>query len=134
MLGKFLLPGNIARTDGIGPDIDFAVDRGRLLVITLGIDRVLEQERLTISIWGSPDGSNWGVVPLISFPSKYYCGMYSRLLNLAKHPDVRYLRVEWKMSLWARLEITPLFGYHVFAEASGARVRAATALTAADVA
>jgi hypothetical protein len=41
VLGKFLLPENIARTDGIGPDIDIAVDLGKLLVITLGIVRVL---------------------------------------------------------------------------------------------
>jgi hypothetical protein len=133
MLAKFLLPENIARTDGIGPDVDLAVDRGKLLVITLGIEQVLEQERLTISVWGSPDRSNWGVGPLLSFPSKSYCGMYSLLLNLAKHPDVRYLRVEWKMSRWAAREITPLFGFYVFAEASGARVRGATAITATIV-
>ena len=133
MLGKFLLPENIARTDGIGPSIDVAVDRSKLLVITLCIGQVLEHERLTISIWGSPDTSNWAFGPLMSFPSKYYCGMYSRLLNLANYPDVRYLRVEWKMSRWAMREITPLFGFYVFAEASGARVRGAAAITAAII-
>jgi hypothetical protein len=133
MLGKFLLPENIARSNGIGPDIDVAVDRCKLLVITLGIDRVVEQQALTISIWGSSDTSDWGIGPLISFPSKYYCGIYSRLLNLVNHPDVRYLRVEWKMSRWDKREITPLFGFHVFAEASGARVRGATAITAGVV-
>ena len=134
MLAKFLFSEHIARADGIGPDVDLAGDRGKLLVITLGIDRVLEQEALTISIWGSPDTSNWGVGPLMSFPSKYYCGMYSRLLNLAKHPDVRYLRVEWKMSRWAKREVTPLFGFYVFTEASGTRARGATAIAAAAVA
>ena len=130
MLAKFLFPENIARTDGIGPGVDLAGDRGILLVISLGIDWVLEQEALTISIWGSSDRSNWGVGPLMSFPSKYYCGIYSRLLNLAKHPDVRYLRIEWKMSRWAMREITPLFGFYVLAEGSGARVRNATTMTA----
>jgi hypothetical protein len=134
VLGKFLLPENIARTDGIGPDIDLAVDRGKLLVITLGIDRVLEHEALTISIWGSSDTSNWGVGPLMSFPSKYYCGIYSQLLNLAEHPDVRYLRIEWKVSRWAKGEITPLFGFYVFAEGSGTHVRGATAIAAAALA
>jgi hypothetical protein len=134
MLAKFLLPENIARTDGIGPHVDFTVDRGKLLVITLGIARVLEQQALTISIWGSSDASNWGLGPLMSFPSKYYCGVYSRLLNLAKHPDVRYLRIEWKMTRWAKREIPPLFGFYVFSEASGARVHSATATAAAAVA
>lgn len=131
MLAKFLLPANIARNGGIGPDIDLAVDRGKLLVITLGIDRVLEQQALTISIWGSSDASNWGVAPLMTFPSKYYCGIYSRLLNLVAHQEVRYLRIEWKMSGWAKQQITPLFGFYVFAEGSGARLRCATTLTAA---
>jgi len=116
MLAKFLFPENIARTDGIGPGVDLAGDRGKLLVITLGINRVLEQEALTISIWGSPNTSNWGVGPLMSFPSKYYCGMYSQLLNLDKHPDVRYLRIEWKMSRLDKREIIPLFGFYVFVE------------------
>jgi hypothetical protein len=130
VLGKFLLPENIARADGIGPSVDVAVGHGKLLVITLGIGRVLEQERLTISVWGSPDTRNWGCGSLMSFPSKYYCGMYSRLLNLANHPQVRYLRVEWKMTRWARCEVTPLFGFYVFVEASGARVRGGTAVSA----
>lgn len=134
MLAKFLFPENIARTDGIGPGVDLAGDRGKLLVITLGIDRVLEQEALTVSIWGSPDTSNWGVGPLLSFPSKYYCGIYSRLLNLAQHPGVRYLRIEWKMSRWAKREITPLFGFYVFAETSGARMLGFTDVAAVAVA
>ena len=46
----------------------------------------------------------------------------------------RYLRIEWKMTRWAKREVPPLFGFYVFAAASGARVRSATAAAATAVA
>ena len=127
MLPKFLLPESIARADGVGPDIDLGADHAKLLVLTLGINRIIEQEGLVVSVWGSPDRLNWGAKPLVSFPQKYYCGMYSVLLNLVKYPDARYLRVEWKMNRWSKGDATPMFGFYVFAEVSGSRVSAAVA-------
>lgn len=137
MLRRFLFPENIARAGGVGPEVDLGADRAKLLVITLGINHVMEQQALGLSIWGSPDKTQWGTRPLATFPSKYYCGMYSQLLNLAKHPDIRFIRVEWKMSRWAKGDTTPLFGFYVFAEESGSRVsvaRASAAVSAAAVA
>jgi|SRR5689334_11424058 hypothetical protein len=127
MLPKFLLPESIARADGVGPEIDLGADHAKLLVLTLGINRIIEQEGLVVSIWGSSDGLDWGTQPLVSFPQKYYCGMYSVLLNLVKYPNVRYLRTEWKMHRWSKVDVTPMFGFYVFAEVSGSRVSAAVA-------
>ena len=126
MLPKFLLPECITRADGVGPKIELGAVSGKLLVLTLGINRIVEQERLVLSIWGSSNGVDWGTKPLASFPPKFYCGMYSILLNLAKFPDVRYVRSEWKMNRWGKSDQTPLFGFYVFAEESGARVSPAT--------
>ena len=53
--------------------------------------------------------------------------MYSALLNLAQRPDVRFLRVQWKMSRWTKGESMPMFGFYVYTEESGARVSAAVA-------
>lgn len=131
MLAKVLLPDNIVRADGIGPDVDLGADRGKLTVITLGIERVLEQQALTVSVWGSDDKKDWGAKPLVAFPPKYYCGMYSQLLNLAKNPEVRFLRVQWKVSRWAKGGVAPLFGFHMVVEESGTRVRSATAVAVA---
>ena len=100
---------------------------GKLLVLTLGITRIIEQESLDVSIWGSPDGENWSLRPLTKFPPKFYCGIYSVLLNLAAQPDVRFVRVDWKMSRWSRGEATPMFGFYVYAEESGARISTAVA-------
>ena len=127
MLPRFLLPECIAQADGLGPKIELGSDAGKLLVLTLGINRILEQERLNVSIWGSPDGVHWGATPLAVFPPKFYCGMYSILLNLAKHPDVKYIRAEWKMNRWGKNDRIPLFEFYIFAEKSGSRVSAAVA-------
>ena len=66
-----------------------------------------------------------------SFPPKFYCGLYSILLNLGSREDVRYLRIHWKMSRWSKRESMPMFGFYVYAEESGARVSIAVASDAA---
>jgi hypothetical protein len=131
VLPKFLVPDEVVRFNGIGPTMDLDSGQAKLLVLTLGINRVLEQGALQINIWGSSDKSDWGVRPLLAFPPKSYCGIYSQLLNLSKHPSVRHLRVEWKMSRWGKPAADPLFGFSVFAEESGARLKADEALAAA---
>jgi len=125
MLPNFLLPESIARADGNGPEIDLGPKRGKLLVLTLGITRILEQESLEVSVWGSADGENWGSRPLATFPPKFYCGIYSILLNLVSRPDVQFLRVQWKMSSWSRQAFTPMFGFYLYTEESGARMNTA---------
>jgi hypothetical protein len=127
MLPNFLLPESIARADGMGPEIDLGSQQGKLLVLTLGITRIIEQESLEVSVWGSSDGASWGVRPFATFPPKFYCGLYSTLLNLASRPEVRFVRVQWKMSRWSKGAVTPMFGFYVYAEESGARVSAAVA-------
>ena len=71
MLRNFLLPESIARADGTGPEIDLGSKRGKLLVLTLGITRILEQESLEVTVWGSPDGEKWDSKPLAKFPPSF---------------------------------------------------------------
>jgi hypothetical protein len=127
MLRNFLLPESIVRADGTGPELDLGPKCGKLLVLTLGITRILEQESLEITVWGSPDGDNWGAKPLAKFPPKFYCGLYSILLNLGSRSDVRFVRAQWKMSRWSKRESLPMFGFYLYAEESGARVSVAVA-------
>lgn len=130
MLPNSLLLETVAEADGIGPVVDVSQEAGRLLVLTLGITRIIEQESLDVSIWGSTDKTNWRVAPLVSFPQKFYCGMYSILLNLAAYAEVKYLRVQWKMNRWTRGNPAPLFEFYVDAEPSGARMAQANAASA----
>jgi len=119
---KCLLPDSVRRIDGVGPVIELEGYRGKLLVVTLGVSAVVERTGLTVSVWGSPDQTDWGSKPLIALRQRQYCGVYSALLNLAHRPDIRYLRVEWNMSRWGKGERIAQFGFQVFVEESGARV------------
>jgi hypothetical protein len=123
----YLVPDCMARADGRGPIIDLNAHYGKLLVLTLEIKHVIEQERLIISVWGSEDMIDWGTKPLIIFPRKHYCGIYSTFLNLARYPKVRYLRAEWNMSRWGKADPTPMFRFYVSAEESGSHMRTAIA-------
>ena len=115
-LPAFLVPENVVREDGSGPVIPLGSAQGKMLSLALGITRIIEQESLDISIWGSADGSTWGAKPVASFPQKFYCGTYTILVDLSEQPDVAHLRVQWKMGRWGRGETKPLFGFYVFAQ------------------
>ena len=126
MLPNFLLPDQVVRQNGSGPAIDLGEHAGGVVAVTLGVNRIIEQESLDVTIWGSTDGQAWSDKPIAAFPQKFYCGTYSLLVDLTERPDVRYLRVDWKMNRWGRGEPTPLFGLYVFAEAAKQGVLQAT--------
>lgn len=123
MVPKLLLPDNVAHQDGASEAIALDSGRGKLLLLTLGITRTLEQESLEISLLGSPDKEHWRL--LTTFPQKFYCGTYSLLLDLTRHADVGHLRVRWKMNRWGYGESPPLFGFYVAAEEAKLQVASA---------
>ena len=111
MLPEYLLPTTVAREDGIGAEIR---PEASLVRLTLGITRIVARETLEVSIAGSRDGESWR--PLAVFPQKSYCGTYQLLIDLTRHPDVRFLRAEWKMGRWMHDERTPLFEFYIRAD------------------
>ena len=119
---KCLLPESVRKGDGVGPVVALNEYCGKLLVVTVGIADVVERTGLTVSVWGSKDHADWGAQPLVTFRQRQYCGVYSMLLNMATHPEVRYLRVQWSMSRWGKGERVVQFGFQVFLEESGARI------------
>jgi hypothetical protein len=120
MLPNFLVPETDQCADGESEAIALGKSAGKLISLTLGVTRIIEQESLDVSILGSTDGEAWGATPLTSFPQKFYCGEYTILVDLAAHPDVTHLKAIWKMSRWGRGRAKPLFGFYVFAEESAA--------------
>jgi hypothetical protein len=114
MLPEFLVPETTIREAGAGPDISLGGHQGDALLLTLGITRIIEQECLDLSIWGSPDGKDWGSKPLISFPQKFYCGTYQTTLDLSDHSDVKYLRAKWQVNRWGKGDPAPLFTVYLF--------------------
>jgi hypothetical protein len=116
MLPQFLLQETTVRAAGASSDLDLGDQKGSSLLLTLGITRIIEQESIDVSIWGSPDGTEWGTKPLASFPQKFYCGTYQTELDLTDHPDVRFLRAKWQVNRWGRGEPKPLFSLYLAAE------------------
>ena len=114
MLPNFLIPETVVREAGTGPESSVGPISGGLLLLTLGITRIIEQQSLDVSVWGSADNVDWGAKPLLSFPQKFYCGTYQLLLNMSQHPDVKFLRAKWQVSRWGRGDPKPLFGIYLF--------------------
>jgi len=116
MLPQFLLPETTVREAGTGPNLDLGTSQGGTFVLTLGITRIIEQESIDVSIWGSADGADWGAKPLISFPQKFYTGTYQILLDLSDHSNVKHLRTKWTVNRWGKGDPKPLFSIYLFVQ------------------
>ena len=127
MLPQFLLPETTVREAGTGSEISLGDQQGETLILTLGITRIIEQESIDVSIWGSADGTDWGAKPLTAFPQKFYCGTYQILLDLTPHPDLKFVRVKWNAQRWGKGDSKPLFGFYVFAQEMRQQILAASA-------
>jgi hypothetical protein len=124
MLPQFLLPETTVRDAGTSSVVDLGEEPNETLILTLGITRIIEQESLDVAIWGSADGSTWGAKALTSYPQKFYCGTYQILLDLADHPDVKYIRAGWKVNRWGKGDLKPLFTIYLFAQSMSRQVAA----------
>jgi hypothetical protein len=127
MFPEFLLPETTVREAGVGPEISLGNRQAETIILTLGITRIIEQESLDVSIWGSADGSDWGAAPLVSFPQKFYCGTYQMSIDLSQHPEVKFLRAKWQVNRWGKGDSKPLFGLYLFAQAKQCEMAAAGA-------
>jgi hypothetical protein len=116
MLPQFLLTETTVREAGASPDLQIADQAGGTLILTLGITRIIEQESIDISIWGSADGVDWGTKPLASFPQKFYCGTYQIVLDLADRPEIKHLRAKWQVNRWGKGDPKPLFSVYMFVQ------------------
>ncbi|MGH9671319.1 MAG: hypothetical protein ACRD3A_14545 [Terriglobales bacterium] len=114
MLDTYLVPEKTTVTaKGDGAALDVSAAAAATLLLTLHITRIVEQEALDVSVWGSPDGTAWGAKPLAAFPQKFYTGQHPLLLDLKQHPDVKFLRAHWDVNRWGRGSETPMFEFHV---------------------
>jgi hypothetical protein len=127
MLHEFLLPETTIREAGAGSEIDLGEHMGESLLMTLGVTRIMEQQSIDISIWGSTDGTDWGTKPVASYPQKFYCGTYQIAVDLSGLPQVRYLRAKWQVNRWGRGDSKPLFTVYLFAQSVQPEMAAASA-------
>ncbi len=114
MIDASLVKGKIVATcKGDGPALDLSDATCSVFLVTLEITKIIEQESLDISIYGSPDGVAWGAKPIAVFPQKFYCGETPLLLDMSAHGDVKFIRLHWEVARWGRGSETPMFEFDV---------------------
>jgi len=116
MLPQFLLSETTVREAGAGPELALGDQQGETLLLTLGITRIIEQESIDISVWGSADAEDWGTKPLLAFPQKFYCGTYQILLDLSERPEIKHLRCKWQVNRWGKGNRKPVFTIYLFVQ------------------
>lgn len=120
MLDLFLVPEIAVESNGEGAPIELGAAAGKTCLLTLAITKIVEQEALDVSIWGSADGNDWGVKPLTAFPQKFYQGVYQLLTDLSSRPDVRFLKAKWLVNRWGVGDTKPRFSFLVKIEEQAA--------------
>ncbi|HEY7678930.1 MAG TPA: hypothetical protein VIC04_00325 [Terriglobia bacterium] len=113
MYEAFLVPEIAVEAAGESQPIPLGGGAGKALLLTLAITEIVEQESLDVSVWGSPDGAEWGTKPLTAFPQKFYEGVYQLLLDLSKNPEVKHVKAKWAVNRWGVGHPTPRFRFLV---------------------
>jgi len=114
MLDTLLVPEKtVVNAKGDGAAVEVSAASNRVLLATLHITRIIEQESLDVSIYGSADGATWEPKPIASFPQKFYCSEQPLLIDLTQHASVKFVRAHWETNRWGRGTETPMFEFHV---------------------
>ena len=105
-----LIPTNTRlEQNGNGEAFDISSSATRTFLCTLVIAEQIEQESLDVSIWGSPDGENWGTRPLLKLPQNFYRGETRMVVDLSLKPEVKFIRAKWELNRWGRVAPAPMF-------------------------
>ncbi|MDA2914903.1 hypothetical protein MYX77_13305, partial [Acidobacteriia bacterium AH_259_A11_L15] len=75
-------PDTLVTASGDGEVFEVPAEALRLFVVRMDISKMIEQESLDLSLWGSPDGQDWGSMPLLKFPQRFYTGSTQMVLDL----------------------------------------------------
>jgi hypothetical protein len=111
MIDTFLVEKSVVSAKGDGPAVDITGAASRVFLLTLDITKIIEQESLEVSVYGSSDGATWSPKPIAGFPQKFYCEQSPLLLDLTLHPEVKFVRAHWEVARWGRGTETPMFEF-----------------------
>ncbi|HWZ80354.1 MAG TPA: hypothetical protein VNX87_27710 [Candidatus Sulfotelmatobacter sp.] len=106
-------PRTVATAKGDGQPVDLSGASSRVFLGTLSITKIIEQESLDVSIFGSSDGSTWEPKSIAAFRQEFYAGETPLLLDLTPHPNVKFVRAHWEVARWGRGTETPMFEFGV---------------------
>lgn len=109
-----LVPAHtVVTAKGDGSAVDVSGATSRVFLVTLAITKIIEQESLDLSVYGSADGATWGAKSIAALPQKFYCEEAPLLLDLTAQPDVKFVRAHWDVARWGRGTETPMFEFGV---------------------
>jgi hypothetical protein len=106
-------PGTVVAAKGDGPTVDVSAASNRVYLVTLSITKIIEQESLDVSIFGSADGTAWEPKSLAAFPQKFYMEESPLLLDLTANPDIKFVRAHWEVARWGRGTEIAMFEFGV---------------------
>lgn len=111
---RILVPADTRVTaKGEGTAVDVGGASNRVFLVTLSITKIIEQEALDVSIYGSADAAAWTPKSIAAFPQQFYTGEWPLLLDLSAQPDVKFVRAHWEVNRWGRGTETPMFEFGV---------------------
>jgi hypothetical protein len=102
-------PGTRLTANGEGHAFELAASQTRVFMCTMFITEQIEQESVDVSVWGSPDGQDFGKLPLLKMPQRFYRGETRQILDLTLKPEVKFLRAKWELTRWGRGAPHPVF-------------------------
>jgi hypothetical protein len=110
-----ILPDTRLTANGEGQPYEIAASETRTFLCSMFIEDQIEQESVDISVWGSADGQDWGKLPLLKMPQRFYRGETRQILDLTLKPEIRFLRAKWELVRWGRVAPHPMFvlGFHL---------------------
>ena len=106
-------PETQVETNGAGPAYELGALAGKPVMIVLRVTEIIEQESLHVSIWGSPEGKDWGGEALFWYPQKFYRGVAPAALDLRQMSGIRFLQARWEVDRWGRGYPRPLFKFGI---------------------
>jgi len=111
MAVEFVLipPGTQLTANGEGQPFDITSSQTRTFLCTMEITDQMEQESVDISVWGSTDGQDFGKMPLLKMPQRFYRGETRQVLDLSLKPEIRFIRAKYDLARWGRVAPHPMF-------------------------
>ena len=114
MIDTYLVTEKTRVTEkGDGPAVDISSAVSRVLLATLSISEVVEQESLDVSVFTSVDGQTWNAKPAATFPQQFYRGQTPLLVDLTAEVDAKFIRAHWEVNRWGRGPEKPDFEFTV---------------------
>jgi hypothetical protein len=109
-----IAPGTRLTSNGEGQSFEISSSQTRTFLCSMEITDQMEQESVDISVWGSADGQDWGKMPLLKMPQRFYRGETRQVLDLSLKPEIRFIRAKYDLTRWGRVAPHPMFvlGFH----------------------